>query len=164
MACPAEIGLGLAAFGFLFTLLGIMMFFDRGLLAMGNVSSSATLCGRTACRLRAAVRGVRVCTGPARIAPPPKQPLASTHEQARRTEQHPNPPAAPPRRARAQLLFLAGMTLTIGVQATMQFFTRRRNRQVRGGRAGERDGQPGAVAASSARMPRPLLRQWILRQ
>jgi hypothetical protein len=34
----AEIGLGLAAFGFLFTVLGIMMFFDRGLLAMGNVS------------------------------------------------------------------------------------------------------------------------------
>ncbi|KAI8476455.1 MAG: Got1/Sft2-like family-domain-containing protein [Monoraphidium minutum] len=58
-----KIGLGLAAFGFLFTMLGIMMFFDRGLLAMGN------------------------------------------------------------------LLFLAGMTLTIGVQATVQFFTRRRNRQ-----------------------------------
>ena len=35
-----EIGLGLAAFGFLFTLLGIMMFFDRGLLAMGNVSGA----------------------------------------------------------------------------------------------------------------------------
>lgn len=34
-----EIGLGLAAFGLLFTLLGVMLFFDRGLLAMGNVSA-----------------------------------------------------------------------------------------------------------------------------
>lgn len=31
---------------------------------------------------------------------------------------------------RMQLLFLAGMTITIGVQATMQFFSRRKNRKV----------------------------------
>lgn len=31
---------------------------------------------------------------------------------------------------RLQLLFLAGMTITIGVQATMQFFSRRKNRKV----------------------------------
>jgi hypothetical protein len=31
---------------------------------------------------------------------------------------------------RAQLLFLSGMALTIGVQSTVQFFSRRRNRKV----------------------------------
>ena len=34
---PAEIGVGLTAFGLLFTVLGVLFFFDRGLLAMGNV-------------------------------------------------------------------------------------------------------------------------------
>jgi len=42
----AEIGVGLTAFGLLFTVLGVLFFFDRGLLAMGNVSwtTNAKLC------------------------------------------------------------------------------------------------------------------------
>ena len=34
-----EIGIGLTGAGLLFMLLGMMMFFDKGLLAMGNVRS-----------------------------------------------------------------------------------------------------------------------------
>lgn len=33
-----EIGLGLVTFGLAFLVLGVMLFFDKGLLAMGNVS------------------------------------------------------------------------------------------------------------------------------
>ena len=36
--CPAEIGLGLVGFGLGFLSLGVVLFFDKGLLAMGNVS------------------------------------------------------------------------------------------------------------------------------
>ncbi|KAK9818319.1 hypothetical protein WJX72_010513 [[Myrmecia] bisecta] len=56
-----KIGIGLTGFGFLFTFLGVLFFFDKGLLAMGNI------------------------------------------------------------------LFLAGVSLTIGVQATFRFFMRRKN-------------------------------------
>lgn len=56
-----KIGVGLTAFGLLFTVLGVLFFFDRGLLAMGN------------------------------------------------------------------LLFLAGVSTTIGPRATVRFFMRRKN-------------------------------------
>ena len=36
-----KIGIGLSTACLLFTLLGVFMFFDRGLLAMGNVSQSS---------------------------------------------------------------------------------------------------------------------------
>ena len=36
-AAATEIGIGLTSFGCLFTLLGVMLFFDRGLLSMGNI-------------------------------------------------------------------------------------------------------------------------------
>ena len=36
--CITEIGVGLAGFGISFLFLGIILFFDRGLLAIGNVS------------------------------------------------------------------------------------------------------------------------------
>lgn len=36
-ACFAEIGIGLTGVGFLFSFLGVIFFFDKGLLAMGNV-------------------------------------------------------------------------------------------------------------------------------
>lgn len=35
-----EIGLGLTGFGVLFSFLGIIFFFDKGFLAMGNVSAA----------------------------------------------------------------------------------------------------------------------------
>jgi len=36
--CVAEIGIGLTGMGLLFTMLGVLLFFDGGLLAVGNVS------------------------------------------------------------------------------------------------------------------------------
>jgi hypothetical protein len=44
MAGCAEIGIGLTGFGILFSFLGVIFFFDKGLLAMGNVSLSCFVC------------------------------------------------------------------------------------------------------------------------
>ena len=45
----AEIGVGLTAFGALFTGLGVMLLFDRGLLAMGNVRAGVQ-CASGVCK------------------------------------------------------------------------------------------------------------------
>lgn len=37
MVFDAEIGIGLIGFGILFSFLAVILFFDRGLLALGNV-------------------------------------------------------------------------------------------------------------------------------
>ena len=40
-----EIGIGLTGFGFVLTFLGVLFFFDKGLLAMGNVCCSLAYAG-----------------------------------------------------------------------------------------------------------------------
>lgn len=93
----AEIGVGLTGLGFLFFLLGVLFFFDRGLLAMGNVS------GRHRCTLVAARR----C-------------CCAQSCAARRSL----PPSVLPLLAALQILFLTGVALTIGPQAALRFFAR----------------------------------------
>ena len=96
-----EIGVGLTGFGVLFTVLGVMFFFDKGLLAMGNVRGAGRERERESGEEGA---GPRPSSIPPLIAHRPM-------------------PAFPP----SQILFLSGVALTIGPRSTLRFFTRRRN-------------------------------------
>ncbi len=84
--------MGLTGVGFLFTVLGVLFFFDRGLLAMGNVSAGP-------------YGGITPCTDEH-----PRTALSSVEL--------------------TQLLFLAGVMLTIGFQPAFRFFIRPKNYKV----------------------------------
>jgi len=96
----AEIGIGLTGFGFVLTFLGVLFFFDKGLLAMGNVCRHMRL--PTACSQPCAV-----------------PPLLSFDRGS-----------ALIARLCMQILFVAGVAMTIGAQATLRFFLRRKNQRV----------------------------------
>jgi len=51
----SEIGVGLAGFGIAFLFLGILFFFDKGLLAIGNVSIYAIIYKRKHNKLKSSI-------------------------------------------------------------------------------------------------------------
>ena len=87
----------LTGLGFVFSFLGIMFFFDRGLIALGNVRPRPHQHGPA---FQLFLRG-SLAVGL-------------------------NPPVCV-----LQLMFLAGVSLTIGPQATLRFFMRRKNLKAR---------------------------------
>ena len=101
--------MGLTGFGCLFTVLGIFFLFDRGLLAMGNVRRTPNMC---TCKHCPAAWHATAPSSSAR----PQRSLAAR--------------AAAEEHARTQLLFLAGVAITIGPAATLRFFMRRKNHKV----------------------------------
>lgn len=101
----AEIGVGLTGFGFLFTFLGVIFFFDKGLLAMGNVGGWKQLADAGMPAVR---RTIWLLSGGL------AWDCLTMHLQDCRL-------------ASVQILFVAGVAMTIGTQATIRFFMRRKN-------------------------------------
>lgn len=107
----SEIGVGLTSFGVLFMMLGVVMFFDGALLALGNVSSHLYL-------------------PPSRSKIQARRLFSFRRELGRKgTEADLQPPSFPSLPSLLpppfQILFLAGLTLIIGPQKTFLFFSRK---------------------------------------
>ena len=111
----AEIGVVLTGLGFVFSLLGIMFFFDRGLIALGNV-----------------------------------RPCLHQHGAATTLALYVDLQTWLDTACVSQLMFLAGVSLTIGPQATLRFFMRRKNLKARTSLCGL---TPGPSAAQSGVAP-----------
>lgn len=144
----AEIGVGLTAFGVIFFFLGILFFFDKGLLSMGNVRAPSAAANTPALAARPSSRPhprrarapavVRRSCGSRRrrceadgggaraLQAGRRKPLLSPCLSAAFTPL--TTPTLPPR---GQLLFLSGVTTTIGGKATLRFFTKKRNYKAR---------------------------------
>lgn len=130
MGLCAEIGVGLTGLGFLFLMLGVLFFFDRGLLAMGNVSGPVSR-GRCHHGLSVALSPAFCSVDSRRTCPVPNARLSACMQRHgatrcrvpcrvpshRRTNAVPSPPSP-------QVLFLSGVALTIGPAAALRFFIR----------------------------------------
>ena len=110
-------------------MLGVLFFFDRGLLAMGNVSSKAASC----CRLQLPQPPVASCKLPPSCMPSSGPSIADLrYLHLRRGSQGQYPPCTQrstpfPPLLLLQILFLTGVGLTIGPGATLRFFVRPKN-------------------------------------
>ena len=107
MVMHAEIGIGLTGLGFLFLFLGVLFFFDKGLIALGNVRRRSLPCS---CVLHTSAMRRLLCRN---------HWIKSVWYQL--TD------CAP---ACMQLMFVCGVALTIGPQATLKFFIRKKNLKV----------------------------------
>ena len=103
----AEIGIGLTGLGFLFLFLGVLFFFDKGLIALGNVRRRSLPCSYV---LHTFTMQRLLC-----------RPHWIKSVWYQLTDY-----AA----ACMQLMFVCGVALTIGPQATLKFFIRKKNLKV----------------------------------